>query len=154
MATAIVRSALSRATIRAAPRTSVAHKRSFSSSAGHDDAYEAAKWEKITYLGIASCTALAVYVLSKGHHHGEDPPVCFSYNNFIFDFSKTANDEVVTKAAVLAFSDIAYLISFILLWPRAFLNIIFFHLFPSYRPIRICTSATRSFLGVQTVCLR
>ncbi|CAH2076157.1 unnamed protein product [Thlaspi arvense] len=74
MATAIVRSALSRAAISAAPRTSVAPKRSFSASAGHDDAYEAAKWEKITYLGIASCTALAAYVLSKGHHHGEDPP--------------------------------------------------------------------------------
>ncbi|KAG7623272.1 Cytochrome c oxidase subunit VIa superfamily [Arabidopsis suecica] len=74
MATAIVRSALSRAVTRAAPKTSVAPKRNFSSSAGHDDAYEAAKWEKITYLGIASCTALAVYVLSKGHHHGEDPP--------------------------------------------------------------------------------
>ncbi|CAF1710228.1 unnamed protein product, partial [Brassica napus] len=70
MATAIVRSALSRAA-----KTSVAPKRRFSSSAGHDDAYEAAKWEKITYLGIASCTALAAYVLSKGHQHGEDPPV-------------------------------------------------------------------------------
>ncbi|CAN7133333.1 unnamed protein product [Brassica rapa subsp. narinosa] len=75
MATAIVRSALSRAAIGAAPKTSLAPKRRFSSSAGHDDAYEAAKWEKITYLGIASCTALAAYVLSKGHHHGEDPPV-------------------------------------------------------------------------------
>ncbi|CAF2248759.1 hypothetical protein BRARA_H01738 [Brassica rapa] len=74
MATAIVRSALSRAAIGAAPKTSLAPKRRFSSSAGHDDAYEAAKWEKITYLGIASCTALAAYVLSKGHHHGEDPP--------------------------------------------------------------------------------
>ncbi|CAN8328423.1 unnamed protein product [Cochlearia groenlandica] len=74
MATAIIRSAISRAAIRAAPRTTVAPKRNMSSSAGHDDAYEAAKWEKITYMGIVSCTALAVYVLSKGHHHGEDPP--------------------------------------------------------------------------------
>lgn len=38
MATAIVRTALSRAAISAAPRTSVAPKRSFSASAGHDDA--------------------------------------------------------------------------------------------------------------------
>ncbi|KAF8117710.1 hypothetical protein N665_0008s0064 [Sinapis alba] len=74
MATAIVRSAVSRAVIGVAPRTSVAPKRKFSSSAGHDDAYEAAKWEKITYLGIASCTALATLVLSKGHQHGDDPP--------------------------------------------------------------------------------
>ncbi|KFK30393.1 hypothetical protein AALP_AA7G255200 [Arabis alpina] len=75
MATAIVRSALSRSSIRLTPRTSFAPpKRNMSSSAGHDDAYEAAKWEKITYLGAASCTALAVWILSKGHHHGEDPP--------------------------------------------------------------------------------
>lgn len=36
---------------------------------------EASKWEKITYLGAASCTALAVYCLSKGHPHYEEPPV-------------------------------------------------------------------------------
>ncbi|KAJ8618744.1 hypothetical protein MRB53_014930 [Persea americana] len=46
-----------------------------SSSARHDDAYEAEKWEKITYLGIATCTILAIYNLSKGHpHHYEEPP--------------------------------------------------------------------------------
>ncbi|KAF8410280.1 hypothetical protein HHK36_002805 [Tetracentron sinense] len=63
-------------------------KRSFASSAHHDDAYsqiekgnllsfltdETAKWEKITYAGIVSCTALAIYNLSKGHPHFEEPP--------------------------------------------------------------------------------
>ncbi|WZY67897.1 hypothetical protein YC2023_000137 [Brassica napus] len=38
MATAIIRSALSRAAITAAPKTSLAPKRRFSSSAGLDDA--------------------------------------------------------------------------------------------------------------------
>lgn len=38
---------------------------------------ETAKWEKITYLGIVSCTGLAVYILSKGHHHYDEPPVSF-----------------------------------------------------------------------------
>ncbi|XP_074294246.1 uncharacterized protein LOC141622090 isoform X3 [Silene latifolia] len=50
-------------------RSSNLLKRSFSSSAHHDEAYEAKeadKWEKITYLGIVSCTALAVWNLSKG----------------------------------------------------------------------------------------
>lgn len=36
---------------------------------------ETAKWEKITYLGIATCTVLAFYNLSKGHPHYEEPPV-------------------------------------------------------------------------------
>ncbi|XP_074275355.1 cytochrome c oxidase subunit 6a, mitochondrial-like [Silene latifolia] len=52
-------------------------KRSFSSSAHSDVAYEAkeaSKWEKITYLGIVSCTALAVWNLSKGHPHFDEPP--------------------------------------------------------------------------------
>ncbi|KAL9229505.1 hypothetical protein vseg_004965 [Gypsophila vaccaria] len=52
-------------------------KRSFSSSAHHDTAYEAKesdKWEKITYLGIVSCTALAFWNLSKGHPHFDEPP--------------------------------------------------------------------------------
>ncbi|KAK9285558.1 hypothetical protein L1049_024753 [Liquidambar formosana] len=50
-------------------------KRTFASSAHHDDAYEAGKWEKITYAGIAACTILAIYNLSKGHPHFEDSPV-------------------------------------------------------------------------------
>ncbi|KAF5454296.1 hypothetical protein F2P56_023972 [Juglans regia] len=35
---------------------------------------EAEKWEKITYVGIATCTVLAIYNLSKGHPHYEEPP--------------------------------------------------------------------------------
>ncbi|XP_010531320.1 PREDICTED: cytochrome c oxidase subunit 6a, mitochondrial-like [Tarenaya hassleriana] len=73
MALALARSALSRAAIRGASRTS-APRRNFSSKGHHDDAYESAKWEKITYLGIASCTALALYNLSKGHPHYDEPP--------------------------------------------------------------------------------
>ncbi|XP_010555434.1 PREDICTED: cytochrome c oxidase subunit 6a, mitochondrial-like [Tarenaya hassleriana] len=73
MAMAFARSALSRATIRGASRISSDPKRSFASKAHHDDAYESAKWEKITYLGIAACTALALHNLSKGHPHHDDP---------------------------------------------------------------------------------
>jgi len=40
---------------------------------------ETAKWEKITYLGIVSCSALAIYNLSKGHPHTEEPPVSFCF---------------------------------------------------------------------------
>lgn len=38
---------------------------------------ETAKWEKITYAGIATCTTLAIFILSKGHAHHEEPPVSF-----------------------------------------------------------------------------
>lgn len=38
---------------------------------------ETAKWEKITYLGIATCTVLAVVNLSKPHPHHDPPPVRF-----------------------------------------------------------------------------
>ncbi|GAA0174953.1 oxidase [Lithospermum erythrorhizon] len=70
MATAIVRSGL-RAALRGGASPS---KRTFSSSAGHDEAREAAKWEKITYAGIVSCTILAVVNLSKGHPHFDEQP--------------------------------------------------------------------------------
>ena len=40
---------------------------------------ETAKWEKITYAGIVSCTILAVVSLSKGHPHHEEPPVIFIF---------------------------------------------------------------------------
>ncbi|CAA7404285.1 unnamed protein product [Spirodela intermedia] len=50
-----------------------AGKRRFSASS-HDDAHETAKWEKITYAGIVSCTILAIYSLSKGHAHFDEPP--------------------------------------------------------------------------------
>ncbi|TVU48800.1 hypothetical protein EJB05_00075 [Eragrostis curvula] len=49
-------------------------RRRFASSARHDDAQEAVKWERITYFGIATCTMLAIYNLSKGHPHFPDPP--------------------------------------------------------------------------------
>ncbi|RRT75110.1 hypothetical protein GW17_00011132 [Ensete ventricosum] len=69
-------------------------KRSFSASA-HDDACnisfislslvailadETAKWEKITYAGIVTCTILATYNLSKGHPHSEEPPVFLQFS--------------------------------------------------------------------------
>ncbi|CAI9110518.1 OLC1v1010565C2 [Oldenlandia corymbosa var. corymbosa] len=75
MASAIVRSAL-RSTLRsgAARQVPASSKRAFSAKAGHDEAAEAAKWEKITYLGIVSCTILAVVNLSKGHPHHDEPP--------------------------------------------------------------------------------
>ncbi|XP_059440519.1 cytochrome c oxidase subunit 6a, mitochondrial [Corylus avellana] len=74
MAMAMVRSGALRTALRGGSRASAPPKRSFSSSAHHDDAYETAKWEKITYLGIATCTILAIYNLSKGHPHYEQPP--------------------------------------------------------------------------------
>ncbi|CAN6459375.1 unnamed protein product [Victoria cruziana] len=48
--------------------------RKFSSSALHDDDHETRKWERITYVGIAACSALAFYNLSKGHPHYDSPP--------------------------------------------------------------------------------
>ncbi|XP_031275246.1 cytochrome c oxidase subunit 6a, mitochondrial isoform X2 [Pistacia vera] len=76
MAMAMVRSGVLRTALRGGSRTSAAPlKRGFASSGHHDDAYETAKWEKITYLGIATCTVLAIYNLSKGHPHHEEPPV-------------------------------------------------------------------------------
>ena len=36
---------------------------------------EAAKWEKITYVGIVACSILAFVNLSKGHPHFDEPPV-------------------------------------------------------------------------------
>ncbi|GFP78858.1 cytochrome c oxidase subunit 6a mitochondrial [Phtheirospermum japonicum] len=76
MATAIVRSGL-RSALRggaSAPRASPASKRTLSSSAHHDEAAEASKWEKITYVAIVASTTLAIYNLSKPHPHHEDPP--------------------------------------------------------------------------------
>ncbi|RYR78456.1 hypothetical protein Ahy_A01g003272 isoform B [Arachis hypogaea] len=74
MATALVRSGLLRTALRGGARNPAAPNRNFASSAHHDDAYETAKWEKITYLGIATCTVLAIYNLSKGHPHHDEPP--------------------------------------------------------------------------------
>ncbi|XP_022775069.1 cytochrome c oxidase subunit 6a, mitochondrial-like isoform X2 [Durio zibethinus] len=63
MAMASVRSGLLRTALRGGSRPSAPPKRD-----------ETAKWEKITYLGIATCTVLAIYNLSKGHPHHEEPP--------------------------------------------------------------------------------
>jgi hypothetical protein len=54
---------------------------------------ETKKWEKITYLGIASCTLLAAYILSKGHHHYDEPPVSFPslYGIWSFNFFHVKN---------------------------------------------------------------
>ncbi|XP_028099003.1 cytochrome c oxidase subunit 6a, mitochondrial-like isoform X3 [Camellia sinensis] len=72
MATAMARSVL-RTAVRGGPLARTpASKRSFGSSA-HDDAHETAKWEKITYAGIVTCSVLAFYILSKGHAHYEEP---------------------------------------------------------------------------------
>ncbi|XP_052876863.1 cytochrome c oxidase subunit 6a, mitochondrial-like isoform X1 [Gossypium arboreum] len=77
MAMASVRSGLLRTALRGGSRPPAPPKRGFSSSPNHDDAYETAKWEKITYLGILTCTGLAFYNLSKGHPHYEEPPDVF-----------------------------------------------------------------------------
>ncbi|KAL4582064.1 hypothetical protein LXL04_006602 [Taraxacum kok-saghyz] len=77
MASAIVRSSLRKALSIA--RANPASKRSFSSGGSADEeAREAAKWEKITYVGIAACSILAFVNLSKGHPHF-DEPLPYSY---------------------------------------------------------------------------
>ncbi|XP_042508961.1 cytochrome c oxidase subunit 6a, mitochondrial [Macadamia integrifolia] len=76
MAMAMMRSGF-QAALRRGARTAPS-KRGFASSAQHEDAHEAAKWEKITYVGIVSCTILAIVNLSKGHPHTEEPPA-YSY---------------------------------------------------------------------------
>ncbi|RAL46643.1 unnamed protein product [Cuscuta campestris] len=74
MASAMMRSTLRSALRGGSGRGVPSSKRSFASSAHHDEAKEASKWEKITYAGIAACTVLAVAILSKGHPHYEEPP--------------------------------------------------------------------------------
>ncbi|KAG1368523.1 Cytochrome c oxidase subunit 6a, mitochondrial [Cocos nucifera] len=80
MATSMARSGLQvaaaalRAEAKSGARPVLPNKRNFSASAHHDDAYETAKWEKITYAGIVTCTVLSIYNLSKGHHHLPEPP--------------------------------------------------------------------------------
>ncbi|XP_055805483.1 cytochrome c oxidase subunit 6a, mitochondrial-like [Solanum dulcamara] len=71
MATAMFRSSIRSALRGRAP----ASKRTFSSHASvEEEAREASKWEKITYVAIISSTILAVVNLSKGHPHSEEPP--------------------------------------------------------------------------------
>ncbi|GMI79964.1 hypothetical protein like AT4G37830 [Hibiscus trionum] len=74
MAMASVRSGLFRAALHGGSRPTAPSKRGFASSSHHDDAYETTKLEKITYLGSATCTVLAIYNLSKGHPHHEEHP--------------------------------------------------------------------------------
>uniref|UniRef100_I1PFY0 Uncharacterized protein n=1 Tax=Oryza glaberrima TaxID=4538 RepID=I1PFY0_ORYGL len=73
MASAAARSGLRSLAARAKATAAPAARRRMSSSA-HDDAHETAKWEKITYAGIVTCTLLAAYNLSKGHPHFDEPP--------------------------------------------------------------------------------
>ncbi|XP_070041816.1 cytochrome c oxidase subunit 6a, mitochondrial-like isoform X4 [Nicotiana tomentosiformis] len=75
MASAMIKSSFRSALRVGASRGTPAFKRTFASSAHHDEAREAAKWEKITYVGIITCTVLAIVNLSKGHPHHEEPPV-------------------------------------------------------------------------------
>ncbi|KAM0012509.1 putative cytochrome-c oxidase [Helianthus debilis subsp. tardiflorus] len=74
MSSAIVRSTL-RTAVRGGARFNPASRRSFSAGASaEEEAREASKWEKITYVGIVACSILAVVNLSKGHPHFEEPP--------------------------------------------------------------------------------
>ncbi|KAL6846887.1 hypothetical protein ACP4OV_022740 [Aristida adscensionis] len=73
MATPMTRS-LAGAVAKRSGGPAAALRRRFAASSRHDDAQEAVKWERITYFGIATCTVLAIYNLSKGHQHFPDPP--------------------------------------------------------------------------------
>ncbi|XP_048128055.1 cytochrome c oxidase subunit 6a, mitochondrial isoform X1 [Rhodamnia argentea] len=90
MAMATVRSALLRSSLRGGSRPSSVPKRNFASSA-HDDEREMAKWEKVTYAGIVTCSILAIYNLSKGHPHHEEPPV-------LMDFLKSSTTEITSSS--------------------------------------------------------
>jgi len=48
---------------------------------------EAAKWEKITYVGIVTCAILTIFNLSKGHPHYEEPPVSVNILYSVFKIS-------------------------------------------------------------------
>ncbi|XP_075098195.1 cytochrome c oxidase subunit 6a, mitochondrial-like isoform X2 [Nicotiana tabacum] len=75
MASAMIKCSFRSALRGRASHGTPAFKRTFASSAHHDEAREAAKWEKITYVGIITCTILAIVNLSKGHPHHEEPPL-------------------------------------------------------------------------------
>ncbi|KAJ1414582.1 Cytochrome c oxidase, subunit VIa superfamily [Sesbania bispinosa] len=76
MATALVRLRCGVGALRGGARASTRNLASNSSPHHHNahENHEMAKWEKITYLGIATCTVFAIYNLSKGHPHYEEPP--------------------------------------------------------------------------------
>ncbi|KAF3661057.1 Cytochrome c oxidase subunit 6a, mitochondrial [Capsicum annuum] len=76
MATAMFRSSIRSALRGGASRVTPASKRTFASHASvEEEAREAAKWEKITYVAIITSTILAVVNLAKGHSHSEEPPI-------------------------------------------------------------------------------
>ncbi|KAL3702041.1 hypothetical protein R1sor_020063 [Riccia sorocarpa] len=60
---------------RSAPvQTKQIPKRTFASSAQHEDAEEAVKWRNITIAGYVTCALLGAYVLTGGEHHQEERP--------------------------------------------------------------------------------
>ncbi|XP_060188175.1 cytochrome c oxidase subunit 6a, mitochondrial-like isoform X1 [Lycium barbarum] len=78
MASALIKSNIIRSALRGGASGGTpapALKRTFASSTSHhDEAREAAKWEKITYIGIVTCAILTIFNLAKGHPHYEEPP--------------------------------------------------------------------------------
>ncbi|KAI4330209.1 hypothetical protein MLD38_028511 [Melastoma candidum] len=78
--TYILRQALLGGPLKRPPSPSAPHnvlpRRNLASSSTRqlDDEHEMKKWEKITYAGIATCTVLAIYNLSKGHHPKVEEP--------------------------------------------------------------------------------
>ncbi|KAD5960926.1 hypothetical protein E3N88_12399 [Mikania micrantha] len=102
MASAIMRSTL-RTAVRGGARVNPASTRSFSAGASaEEEAREASKWEKITYVGIAACSILAFVNLSKGHPHFEEPPA--------YPYLHIRNKEFpwASNKAMLSFSLVAW----------------------------------------------
>lgn len=92
---------------------------------------ETAKWEKITYLGIASCTIFAFVVLSKPHPHYDEPPVSFLLKPWdLFLFCILLLDvELPTFPCILCFKYffVILVFAFHIPWYAIFLYL-FFHL--------------------------
>lgn len=131
---------------------------------------ETAKWEKITYAGIFTCTTLAIFILSKGHPHHEEPPVSFFWAHL--NISNWSTHPWITRVLFLfAISlfirwTLIILLAFRPLWIYALcasgraptrVSHVYFILwisyfltrhFCEYRHTRICTFATRSSPGV------
>ncbi|XP_060188176.1 cytochrome c oxidase subunit 6a, mitochondrial-like isoform X2 [Lycium barbarum] len=84
MASALIKSNIIRSALRGGASGGTpapALKRTFASSTSHhDEAREAAKWEKITYIGIVTCAILTIFNLAKGHPHYEEPPVRMAFS--------------------------------------------------------------------------
>lgn len=107
---------------------------------------ETAKWEKITYLGIATCTVLAVYNLSQGHPHHEEPPVSFIFLSFLFTLFMVVSYLICIG---LGFECLRFQISSLRFFHLE-CHLTFFFFFTSFlcSNTHICTFATRSFHGV------